>query len=278
MTAGLVSSRDGTRIATRSFGAAGRPALLLIHGWAQRMSCWQALADRLATDHHVVAMDLRGHGGSDKPAGADAYTDTGLWAADVQAVIDHHRLRRPVLVGWSYGSRVIAAHLDRHGGGAALGGVVLAGGILATGKARPDWMLGAASPALDRDLYADDPARLIPATARFVAACTARPLPRQAYAEMVGANMLCPPHVRRALFAVDLDLRPVYAAMACPGLAIHGTADAIVAPATGAEAARVMPRGNYLPYEGIGHAPFLEDPDRFAADIRAFAAERQEAA
>ena len=31
-----------------------------------------------------------------------------------------------------------------------------------------------------------------------------------------------------------------------------------------------MPNGRFLPYEGIGHAPFLEDPDRFAADLSAF--------
>ena len=58
--------------------------------------------------------------------------------------------------------------------------------------------------------------------------------------------------------------------MTCPGLVIHGTDDAVVAAATGAAAAAVMPQGRYLPYDGISHAPFVEDPDRFAADLADF--------
>ena len=177
-----------------------------------------------------------GHGGSDKPAGSGPYTDTALWADDLAGVIAAHNLTRPTLVGWSYGARVVAAYLATHGS-EALSGVALAGGILAIGAAREDWMVGPASPGLDRDLYTDDTARRLAATARFVEACTTAPLPRQTYGELVGANMLCPAHVRRALFATDLDLRPSFAGMTCPGLVIHGTADTVVSPATGEAAA-----------------------------------------
>lgn len=270
MTQRFVQSRDGTRLAYVTAGDPGRPPILLIHGWAQQFTCWRPVMEALADRFFLVAMDLRGHGASDKPAAAEAYTHSALWAADVQAVIAELALKRPVLVGWSYGSRVIAAYLASHGGG-ALAGVVLIGGILALGRAREDWMMGPASPGLDRDLYTDDLPRRLSATAKFVAAATAAPLPRQTYAEMVGANMLCPAHVRRALFRADLDLRPVYGAMACPGLVIHGTADAIVAPRGGEIAAEVMPRGKFLPYPGIGHVPHLEDPARVAADLRRFA-------
>jgi non-heme chloroperoxidase len=183
----------------------------------------------LASTHHVVAMDLRGHGASDKPEDAAAYTDTALWGDDVAAVIKAHDLGRPVLVGWSYGSRVIASYLATHGD-AGIGGVVLAGGIAAIGSAREEWMVGAASPGLDRDLYTDDQRRRLTATARFVDNCTAKPLDRQTYGELVGANMLVPPLVRRALFAADWDMRPTYAVMTCPGLVIHGTQDRVVSP------------------------------------------------
>lgn len=269
MSALMIPSRDGTRIATYAAGDPGNPALLLIHGWAQQSLCWAPLIGRLKDRFHIVAMDLRGHGASDKPEDPAAYTDTSLWGDDVATVIAAHDLGRVTLVGWSYGSRVIAAYLATHGDD-AIAGVALAGGILAIGAAREDWMAGPASPALDRDLYTADLTRALPATARFVAACTAAPLDRLTYGQMVGANMLCPAHVRRALFAADVDMRPAYAAMSCPGLVIHGTADTVVAPATGKAAAEIMPKGRFLPYEGIGHAPFLEAPDRFAADLAAF--------
>jgi pimeloyl-ACP methyl ester carboxylesterase len=270
MTLHQTGSSDGTAIAYTTAGDPCLPPIVLIHGWAQQFTCWQPLMTRLSDRFHLVALDLRGHGASGKPEETTAYTDTALWGDDVAAVIAAANLTRPVLVGWSYGSRVIAAYLATHGD-ADLSGVVLAGGITAIGAAREDWMVGPASPGLDRDLYTSDLPRRLAATARFVDACTAQPLDRQSYGAMVGANMLCPAHVRRALFAADLDFRPVYAAMGCRGLVIHGTADAVVSPATGEEVARLMKRGRYLPHEGIGHAPFLEDPDRFAADLAAFA-------
>lgn len=269
MTPVMTTSSDGTRIATYSAGDPANPAILLIHGWAQHALCWGPLTERLRDRFHIVAMDLRGHGASDKPEDAASYTDTALWADDVAAVMDLHHLNDVTLVGWSYGSRVIASYLATHGD-AALGGVVLAGGILAIGSAREDWMVGPASPGLDRDLYTTDQVRLLAATARFVDACTARPLDRQTYGLMVGANALVPPLVRRALFGADWDMRPTYAAMTCPGLVIHGAADTVVSPATGEAAAKAMPKGRFLPYDGVGHAPFLEDPDRFAADLSAF--------
>jgi non-heme chloroperoxidase len=270
MNTHFTPSTDGTRIAFRSAGDAALPAIVLIHGWSQAGPCWQATTDRLSDRFHLVTLDLRGHGASDKPEDPAAYTDTALWGDDIAAVLAAANLTRPVLVGWSYGSRVIAAHLATHGA-AHLAGVVLAGGILAIGKAREDWMVGPASPGLDRDLYTDDLPRRLAATSRFVAACTTEPLDRTTYAEMVSLNMLCPAQARRALFAADLDLRPTYAAMTCPGLVIHGLSDNVVSPETGRVAAATMPKGRFIGYEGIGHAPFLEAPDRFAADLAFFA-------
>jgi len=262
-------SSDGTRIATYTAGDPANPAILLIHGWAQHSLCWQPLMDRLSDRFHLVAMDLRGHGASGKPEDAAAYTDTALWGDDVAAVIAAHDLCDVTLVGWSYGSRVIASYLATHGQD-RLSGVVLAGGILAIGNARDDWMVGNDSPGLDRDLYTTDQPRLLAATARFIDACTVQPLDRQTYGLMVGANALVSPLVRRALFAADWDMRPTYAAMTCPGLVIHGTADSVVSPATGQAAAAAMPKGRFLPYEATGHAPFLEAPDRFADDLASF--------
>ena len=272
MTTLHTDSSDGTRIAYTTAGDPALPAILLIHGWAQQFMCWTPVMERLQDRFHLVAMDLRGHGASAKPETPDSYTGTALWGDDVAAVIAAADLKRPTLVGWSYGARVIAAHLATHGD-AHLAGVVLAGGILAIGAARDEWMVGDASPGLDRDLYTEDLLRRLAATARFVEACTARPLDRQTYGALVGANMLCPAHVRRALFAANVDFRPVYAAMRCPGLVIHGAADRVVTPRTGEVAASLMQQGRHLPYEGVGHAPFLEDPDRFAADLAEFVTE-----
>jgi len=263
-----VEGGGGARIFLRDSGPQDAPPILLVHGWAQHHCAWAA-QEPLAGAFRLVAIDLRGHGASDAPEGDAPYADGRMWADDLAAVIAALGLDRPVLVGWSYGSRAIACYL-RHHGDAAIAGVVLAGGILALGRAREDWMVGRASPGLDRDLYTDDQDRRLAATARFVAACTAKPLDRLTYGMLVGANMLVPARVRRALFAADEDLRPDYARLARPGLAIHGEADAVVAPATGRAAAAAMAQGHYLGYPAIGHAPFIEAPARFNADLAEF--------
>jgi pimeloyl-ACP methyl ester carboxylesterase len=53
----------------------------------------------LTQDHRLVAMDMRGHGLSDKPL--QGYDDSKLWADDVNAVIETLSLDDPVLCGWS---------------------------------------------------------------------------------------------------------------------------------------------------------------------------------
>ena len=265
----VVTGPDGVRLAVRQAGNPGAPAIVLLHGWAQHHICWAPLIDRLKDRYFIVAPDLRGHGASDKPTTDDAYSQDKPWADDVQALLDAFGIDRPVLVGWSYGARVIASYVAMHGD-ARLGGVVPLGGVLGIGAAREDWMIGAASPALDKDLYTDDQPRRLAATARFVGACTAQPLDRQTFGEMVGANMLCPAHVRRAMFQADCDIRPIWARLTVPGLVIHGAQDTIVTPATGKAATDSMPNGRFLSYDGVAHAPQLEAPDRLAADLAAF--------
>ena len=77
----------------------GRP-ILFIHGFSQ---CWLAwsrqMSSDLAADYRLVAMDMRGHGLSDKPP--EGYTDSRLWADDVNSSIQALRLDHPILCGWS---------------------------------------------------------------------------------------------------------------------------------------------------------------------------------
>ena len=110
---------------------AGRP-ILFIHGISQCALAWSRQLDsELARDHRLVAMDLRGHGLSDKPR--DAYGDSRLWADDVRAVIDTLNLDRPVLCGWSYGPLVFLDYL-RHYGEDRIGGIHFVGGITKLGS------------------------------------------------------------------------------------------------------------------------------------------------
>lgn len=263
-----IAGAGGVMLHVTDQGPEDAPAIVFIHGWSQDGSCWQAQAP-LADRFRLVAFDLRGHGASDAPMDEAAYTDGALWAGDLAAVIKALALHRPILVGWSYGSRVIAAYLDVFGD-TAIAGVVLAGGILAIGDERRDWMVGPASPGLNPDLYTDDDARRLAATEAFIRTCTEEPLDEALTADIITRNMGVPALVRRALFAASWNFQPVYAALNVPLLAIHGVEDRIVAPLTGITASELAPLGDLRLYEHTGHAPFLESPGRFNADLAEF--------
>jgi pimeloyl-ACP methyl ester carboxylesterase len=110
----------GPRLALRRADGTGRP-FLLVHGLASNARLWDGVGSRLAAaGHQVVAVDLRGHGRSEQPAGG---YDTDSCAADLAALCGKLRLagrRAPVVAGQSWGGNVVLALAARHGGVAAL--------------------------------------------------------------------------------------------------------------------------------------------------------------
>jgi pimeloyl-ACP methyl ester carboxylesterase len=92
--------RDGVRLAGLDFGGDGPPVLLL-HGLAGHTGEWADTASWLTERHRVVALDARGHGGSERfPA------DLSLAArvADVVFAIEQLRLAPTALIGQSLGA------------------------------------------------------------------------------------------------------------------------------------------------------------------------------
>ena len=86
--------------------------MLLLHGLASNARFWDLTAPHLY-EYHVVAVDQRGHGLSSKPE--DGY-DFSNFAADVAAVIEALGLRRPVVVGHSWGAMLALAYAAAHPG------------------------------------------------------------------------------------------------------------------------------------------------------------------
>jgi pimeloyl-ACP methyl ester carboxylesterase len=90
-------------------------AVVLLHGLHSSVFInWTltGIVDELARDHRVIAVDLPGHGLSDKPAAADAY---GLQLVeDVVLLLEHLGVRKAHIVGYSAGGIVALKLLARH--------------------------------------------------------------------------------------------------------------------------------------------------------------------
>lgn len=87
----------------QAHGSPTAPAVLLGGSLGSTHRMWDELAADLARDHHVVALDLRGHG--DSPAAASP-VDVADLAADVVALADRLGLERFAYVGISLGGAV----------------------------------------------------------------------------------------------------------------------------------------------------------------------------
>jgi len=98
-------SNNGVRISYEVVGR-GRP-LILLHGWSGDRSLWTVAGyvEDLSRDHLLLAVDLRGHGASDKPHEPAAYR-TGAVTSDVLAVANAEGLDRFAIWGQSYGGDI----------------------------------------------------------------------------------------------------------------------------------------------------------------------------
>lgn len=85
-------------------------AVVLVHGFAAstaenwERSGWISMLVR--AKRRVVALDLRGHGNSAKSYVPGDYS-FGVFARDVIALVDHLKLKKPDLIGFSLGARVV---------------------------------------------------------------------------------------------------------------------------------------------------------------------------
>jgi pimeloyl-ACP methyl ester carboxylesterase len=99
-----VTASDGQRLAVRTAGNPDGPTLLLVHGYPDNSSVWDAFAAAFTADHHVVAYDVRGAGRSTAPDDRSGYLMARL-ADDVVTVADAVSPDRPVhLVGHDWGA------------------------------------------------------------------------------------------------------------------------------------------------------------------------------
>jgi pimeloyl-ACP methyl ester carboxylesterase len=92
----------------------GEP-VVLIHGWLASAGVNWALpgvSSKLAEDFQVIALDVRGHGLSDKPKSEDAYGPELV--KDVVRLMDHLKIKKAHIVGYSMGGIIAANFIAKH--------------------------------------------------------------------------------------------------------------------------------------------------------------------
>ena len=106
--------RSGLRVRAVERGDSASPPVVLIPGWGCSVYTYNrnmpALAD---AGFRVIAVDLKGHGLSDKPLASDEYTIESL-VEHLRDILDALELDRPALVGHSLGGSLIYHFASRY--------------------------------------------------------------------------------------------------------------------------------------------------------------------
>jgi len=261
-----VKTPDGLTIRAQIWGNASGPEILFIHGFSQSYLSWiKQTGSGLSQRFRMATYDLRGHGGSDKPLEAKYYQNDKAWADEVAAVIQAAGLKRPVIVAWSYGGRVVGNYLKFYGDGhiAALDLVDI------RTKTEPAWDGGVTRKTASA-MISPDVATNIAGTEEFVRGVTATPLSPADFEQALGYNMVVPIEVRAAMRGgqnATVNFTDVFKKLKVPVLVTHGAKDDLIKLDAARYTASVVPQAKLSIYEGVGHAPFLEQPARFNKEL-----------
>lgn len=262
----VVLGAGDVKIFVRDGGNPDGPPILFIHGFLFSSDVFEAqFRGPLAGTYRLVAMDVRGHGRSDKPDDEAAYSDPRVIADDVAGVVDTLGLDRPVVVGWSMGSRVTLNYCWYHGFDRVAGLNLVSASVLWAPTPEE-------TPAGLADLLSEDADRRARAAHDFVAACSiGGPVPPESAAAFVETAMAVPVTARRGIRKWPFPYSEALDGLETPMLVTHGANDPLLPESISQELA-ALPRDGQLSVVDGGHLPFLQDHVHFDAELARFAA------
>jgi 3-oxoadipate enol-lactonase len=92
-----------TKIYYELHGKEDKPVVLFLHGLGSSVQDWEFQLPAFSQDYHVLLIDMRGHGRSDKPK---AQYSMAVFASDVIAVMDSLKIEKVHIVGISMGGMI----------------------------------------------------------------------------------------------------------------------------------------------------------------------------
>ena len=277
MTEKLTQTLHGKDIAYRRSGAG--PAVLLVHGITNDSQSWEPVLRRLAREHDVIAPDLPGHGDSARQRGDHSL---GAHASILRDLVHAVGIERVTLVGHSLGGGVAMQFAYQFPGMVERLALVSSGGL---GREVSPLIRSAALPGAEQVLPLLTAQPLMDA-GQWVASAFARLgfKPGADLAEVSRGLASLGDTERRAAFVrtVRSVISPfgqrvsatdrLYLAKHLPFLIVWGDRDPIIPAAHGHATHEAVPHSRLEVFEGSGHFPQLDDPERFSELLSGFIA------
>jgi non-heme chloroperoxidase len=261
-----VKAPDGVELAVHESGNPTGPAIVFIHGLlGSRLSWEKQTSSPDLQRYRLIAYDMRGHGLSGKPDDPAAYRDGRHGADDLSAVLKATGVKRPVLVGWSLGGVVLSNYLAAYGD-AAIGGVMYVDGVIELNAATI-----APHPQVYGDLASNDLKTHLDAVRTFLALCFHTQPDPETFERLLSNAAMASWTMTRVTPSMTVAAAEGLPRAHVPVLALYGGKDALVLVQPSLARARELnPRVETLLYNNSGHAPFLEEAQRFNHDLASF--------
>jgi len=248
----------------------GRP-VVLIHGWPLSDEMYEYQYNDLINKHfRVVGITLRGFGKSDKPYGAYNYD---IHVLDIKKVLGRLNIKDAVLGGFSMGG-AIAVRYAAADNGAHVSSLALFGAAAPIWTQRKDFPYNLPKSAVDGliELNYKDRPKLLSDFAKIFSA-TETSLNDGIGSWLNGICLSASSYATaQCLIALrDTDLRSDMAKIKIPTLIMHGKKDKICSFDLAEQMKAGIKNSNIVPFENSGHSLFLEETQKFNAELIKFA-------
>ncbi len=246
------------------WGTPSQSPIVLLHGGGGNAHWWDHIAEPLAKDHYVVALDFRGHGDSTYP---ETLT-VGAFNLDLEALCDQLGTERVMLVGHSMGAHVALDHASRHPRTRALVLIDLSrgGSKRASRVARLALALRrtyrSRAEAVERFRFVPSADHVSVSLRESVAALSIREESEGRFGFKFDPRW----------FGVPPRPRPDPSQIRCPTLLVRGAESTLLSPEGLAAFAEEIPEAECIEIEGAGHHVPFDRPDALVDALAAFAA------
>jgi pimeloyl-ACP methyl ester carboxylesterase len=245
------------------------PPLVLVHGFACGVRSWDPQVKALSRAHRVIAYDARGHGISDAPDDASAYSQSAS-VEDLRRLLEHLRIRRAAVGGLSMGGNIalnfaltypkmVSRLIVADTGAGSDGTAEWVTGVHAFADALGRGMEAFADLASANQLFARYIAQG-PEAERFIRSCL---MTHRAHGLAHTAHEVLAR--RPTIYSLEPQLR----ALRVPTLLVVGERDEPCL-AVHRFMGEAIPNARQLVIPGVGHLTNLEAPTRFNAAVRRF--------
>ena len=260
---------NGVRLHYLDYGTAGRRPMLCVHGGSAHAHWYDFVAPGFTADHHVLSLDLRGHGDS---AWAERHSYSWqTYAADIHALAEKLDLRDYVLIGHSMGGMVSLLSAATYPG--RIGAFIIVDSI----------MLMPMDRVVRMNEFGAKPARTYESQEELIARYRLEPADSQMAAPAVIQRMALHAGMRdadgrwrhkadRRVYANFQQIPgiPLWEKVKMPALVIRGERSTRFTPEVLAEVRALAPQVRMAEVPASDHHIMLDNPQGFVSAVRTF--------